>query len=146
MYNAVLNLKKKISLYLWVKTLRREEEKNLHKAKIIASIRYFIISWIYSICRMDMLIKRSGTNEGLTSVCIRNSQIHCRNGTFCIVTVVFNETGLTCPRLLYNGDWKNERSDSHWQLYRKVWNLKGAAQSPIKKENCYLFVSRCSKP
>lgn len=29
-YNAVLNLKKKISLYLWIKTLRREERKKTY--------------------------------------------------------------------------------------------------------------------
>lgn len=52
---------------------------------------------------MDILNKSSSKNQGLTSICVRNAQIYCRNGTLHVITVVFNETCLTRPRLLYNG-------------------------------------------
>lgn len=60
--------------------------------------------------QLDILSQRSGKNSELTSLCIRNSQIYCWNGTFCIITIILNETGLMLPSLLYNGDCNREET------------------------------------
>lgn len=123
----------------------RRKERNLQEGKTTVFIKHFVFILSYYIYRMDTLSKRISRDWGLTSICVRNPQIHRRNGAVCVITVVFEVTCLPCPSLLHDGDWKNERGDHHWHGHPRSWNPSVTGWPPRKERNQHLFFSRFSK-
>ena len=72
-----------------------------------------------------------------------------------MITVVFNDTCLACPGLLYNGNWKKWRRDSHWHSSAgKLSFMKGSiiaykGREPlfvplwVSQPACFSYLEKC---